>query len=119
MDPPTPPKTCRMCESPVDATARFCSTCGFQLDLARSGATPSGAAKWYHNIWMVLFLLFFVLGPFGLPLVWKGPRFSRGVKLALTAVMVLYTYWLVVLTTRMVQAVTAEMEQLNTILQGY
>lgn len=58
-------------------------------------------------------------GPFGLPLVWKNPRFSRGVKLALTAMMVLYTGWLVVFTTRVVQAVTVEMEQLDSILQGY
>ena len=119
MDPPTHPKTCQMCESPVNATARFCSACGYQLDRAPSVATPSVAAKWYYNIWLVLFLLFFVLGPFGLPLVWKNPRFSRGVKLALTALMLFYLGLLAVLTVRMVQAVTEQMQYLNGVLQGY
>ena len=51
--------------------------------------------KWYHNIWFVLAMLLFVLGPFGLPLVWKNPRLSRPVKAALTAGMALYTLLLV------------------------
>ena len=74
-------------------------------------------AKWYHNIWFVLFMLFFVLGPFGLPLVWKHPRFSRTLKMALTAAMVLYTVLLVELTIRAVQAVMGEVNQFNATLQ--
>ena len=119
MDPATHPNTCRVCDNPVTAAARFCSACGCPLDPASSAATPPGAAKWYHNMWLVLFLLFFVLGPFGLPLVWKNPRFSRSVKWVLTILMVLYTGWLTALVARMVQAVTANMQQLNSILQGY
>jgi hypothetical protein len=30
-----------------------------------------------------VFLLFFVLGPFGLPLLWRSPAFSRSMKIAL------------------------------------
>jgi hypothetical protein len=33
----------------------------------------------------------FVAGPLGLPLVWNNPRFSRGMKITLTVVMVAYT----------------------------
>ena len=112
MDLPITTKTCRMCEQPVTAEAKFCSTCGFQLDGTASAPTRAGS-RWYHNIWMVLFLLFFVLGPFGLPLVWKNPRFSRAVKLLLTALMALYVWLLVVLTTRMIAAVSNSLEQLN------
>ncbi len=111
MDLPITTKTCRMCEQPVTAEARFCSTCGFQLDGTAPG--PKRASKWHHNIWMVLFLLFFVLGPFGLPLVWTNPRFSRTVKWLLTGLMGVYMWTLIVLMTRMVAAVSNQLEQLN------
>lgn len=47
--------------------------------------------KWYHGRWMVLLMLFFVLGPIGLPLLWKSPRFSRRWKQILTALTLIYT----------------------------
>lgn len=72
--------------------------------------------RWYYNVWFVLFMLFFVVGPFGLPLVWKNPRMSRGVKLVLTAVMIAYTVLLVDMTRRMFQAVMNEFNQLNSAL---
>lgn len=71
--------------------------------------------KWYYNVWVVLFMLFFVLGPLGLPLVWKNPRLSRRVKTALTLVMVVYTVALADVTIRAFQAVMHEMDQLNAV----
>lgn len=47
--------------------------------------------KWYHGRGMVLLMLFFVLGPFGLPLLWKSPRFSKPWKQILTALTLVYT----------------------------
>ena len=70
-------------------------------------------SKWYHNVWFVLFMLFFVLGPFGLPLVWKNPRFHRWVKAGLTLVMVAYTAALADLTVRAFQAVTTEIRNIQ------
>jgi hypothetical protein len=61
--------------------------------------------KWYYNIWFVLLMLFFVLGPFGLPLVWKSPRMGRGVKWALTLAVVLYTGLLIQMTFAMTKAI--------------
>jgi len=72
--------------------------------------------RWYYNVWFVLFMLFFVVGPFGLPLVWRNPRMSRGVKLILTVVMLAYTVLLVDMTRRMFQAVVNEFNQLNSAL---
>ena len=59
--------------------------------------------KWYHNIWFVLGMLVFVLGPFGLPLVWRHPRFSRRTKWVLTIATALYTVLLIEITIRTVQ----------------
>ena len=96
--------------------AHFCSGCGKPLGLF---VPPPTAAKpkWYYNVWFVLLMLFFVLGPLGLPLVWKNPRFSRGVKVALTVVMVLYTLVLIEATVRVVRAVMQGVEQFNSTLQ--
>lgn len=69
--------------------------------------------KWYFNVWFVLVMLFFVVGPFGLPLVWKNPRFPRWAKVALTLVMALYTAWLVDLTIRLTRAILAEAGRLQ------
>ena len=69
-------------------------------------APASPRTKWYYNIWFVLFMLFFVVGPFGLPLVWKNSRFARWVKWTLTGLMVLYTVLLIQTTAAMVHVVT-------------
>ena len=82
---------CPSCGVLLDAAATFCARCG-----VRSPATSSSASgKWYHNVWFVLIMLFLVLGPFGLPLVWQNPRFSRRVKIVLTLITVVYTLLLV------------------------
>jgi hypothetical protein len=57
-------------------------------------------------------MLFVVLGPFGLPLVWKNPRFSRRAKAALTIATVLYTILLVDLTLRAIRAVLQDLAPL-------
>ena len=102
---------CGACGAPMASEAKYCSRCGQGLDLAalRAPAQP----KWYYNIWFVLFMLFFVLGPFGLPLVWKNPRFSRSVKMVLSIAMIFYAAFLVDLTIRMYRAVMNQMDQIN------
>ena len=69
--------------------------------------------KWYYNIWFVLFMLFFVVGPLGLPLVWKSPHFARWVKIALTLAMVVYTVVLIQMTIRAVRTAMDHINQLN------
>ena len=48
-------------------------------------------AKWYHSRWMVVLMLFVVLGPFGLPLLWKSPHFTKRWKQILTVLTLIYT----------------------------
>jgi len=59
-----------------------------------------GGARWYENLLVLLVLLFVVLGPLALPLVWRHPRLSRGMKVALTILTLAYTVVLVVATLR-------------------
>ena len=60
---------------------------------ARMMGTSDGAPRprWYYRPWWVLLMLFLVLGPIGLPLLWKSPRFSRWSKIALTVAVAAYT----------------------------
>lgn len=53
--------------------------------------TEPQKAKWHQSWWFVLVMLFLVLGPLGIPLVWKNPRFSQWVKIALTLAVLIYT----------------------------
>ncbi len=58
----------------------------------------------------VLLALFFVLGPFGLPLLWKSPRFTPRWKWIFTALTLLYTAFLLWFT---VSAVLEALQLLN------
>ena len=80
-------------------------------------AAPPSKPRWYYNIWFVLAMLLFVLGPLGLPLVWKNPRFNRGTKYALTVLMVVYTLFLIKLTAQLVRAVSQSVEQFDSTLR--
>ena len=60
-----------------------------------AGSAPTPPSRWYYRPWSVVFLLFFVLGPFGLPLLWKSPAFSRGMKIALAVAVMAYSALLV------------------------
>ena len=108
-------RACPACSTMAEPLAAFCSQCGSRLTTAV--VSPSGRAKWYYNAWFVLAMLFLVAGPFGLPLVWKHPRFSRGVKTMLTIATAMYTLLLIKTTIVMVQAVAKEVSQFNAILQ--
>jgi polyferredoxin len=51
--------------------------------------------KWYLRPISVVLLLFFVLGPFALPLLYKSPKFSKPLKIILTIVVMIYTSYLI------------------------
>ena len=81
--------------------------------------TPSPDAsaplRWYYRPVWVLLLLFVVLGPLGLPYLWNSPRFSRGMKVALTVLVVAYTALLADETIRTVRAVKKELDLLASV----
>ena len=76
----------------------------------KDGPAPPSAPSWYYRPWAVVLLLFFVLGPLGLPLLWKSPSFTRVWKVILTVAMGVYT---VLLVESVIVAVRLAMEQLK------
>ena len=116
MEPASIAATCSACGAPITAGAAYCSQCGYAVAAAAPRATPV-KPKWYYNVWFTLFMLCFVLGPFGLPLVWRNPHFSRRVKGVLTVIMVFYTVLLVDVTIRAFRFALQQAEQLNATFQ--
>ena len=51
--------------------------------------------KWYLRPVGVILLLFFVLGPFGLPLLYKSPKFSKRLKTLLAVAVMIYTAYII------------------------
>jgi hypothetical protein len=49
--------------------------------------------KWYHKTYGIVIAIIF-LGPFALPLVWKNPRYTTTVKMAVTVVVLVMTYFM-------------------------
>lgn len=61
--------------------------------------------RWYVRPLVVILLLFFVLGPFGLPLLFKSQGFNKAWKVILTAAVIIYAVYLVVASLRIGTAV--------------
>ena len=76
---------------------------------------PAAALKWYYRPAWVLVLLFVVLGPFGLPYLWKSPGFSRRSKVVLTVLVVAYMALFIEEAIRVFRAIQSEMNTLATV----
>jgi polyferredoxin len=73
--------------------------------------------KWYLNPISVVLLLFFVLGPFGLPLLYKSPKFSKTLKIILTIVVLFYTSFLIFASLMIGRELYTRMQELRAILE--
>jgi len=76
-----------------------------------------GKTKWYLRPISVVLLLFFVLGPFGLPLLYKSTAFSKTLKIILTIVVILYTFYLIFASLEIARQVYSRMGELQEILK--
>jgi hypothetical protein len=73
--------------------------------------------KWYLRPVGVVLLLFFVLGPFGLPLLYKSPKFSRTSKIILTILVITYTIYLIFASLEIARELYGRMEELQELLR--
>ena len=75
-----------------------------------------GKVKWYLKPISVILSLFFVLGPFGLPLLYKTPKFSKKVKIILTIAVIIYTSYLILVSLKIARELYQRMEEFQGML---
>ena len=73
--------------------------------------------KWYLRPISVVLLLFFVLGPFGLPLLYRSPKFSTTAKVILTIVVMIYTIYLIFVSLEIGRELYGRMVELQELLR--
>ncbi len=76
-----------------------------------------GKTKWYLRPMGVVLPLFFVLGPFGLPLLYKSPNFGKTSKIILTIAVILYTSYLIFASLEIARQLYSSMGELQDILK--
>jgi len=72
--------------------------------------------KWYLRPISVILLLFFVLGPLGLPLLYRSPKFSKTLKIILTVAIIFYTLYLIFVMLEIGKELYKMMEELQSTL---
>ena len=73
--------------------------------------------KWYLRPIPVILLLFFVLGPIGLPLLYKSPQFSKTLKIILTVAVIIYTSYLIFASLEIAKQLYIRMGELQEMLR--
>jgi RNA polymerase subunit RPABC4/transcription elongation factor Spt4 len=110
-DPVTPQLACRRCKTAIDASDNYCRQCG-----TPTAVGETALAAWWEGPWVVLPLLFVVLGPLALPLLWRSRRFTRPWKIALSVIVVavtLYAVWQVWYTLNQLLEPLLQLEKLH------
>ena len=72
--------------------------------------------KWYLRPLGVLVLLFVVLGPLALPLLYKSPKFNKTLKIILTIAVIIYTSYLIFVSVELGTEVYRRIEELQNTL---
>jgi hypothetical protein len=105
-NPLTPKTACRRCGAAGDASDNYCRQCGAAMAAtpqpdednaaAARADSPVAAAhsavafaeqpRWTESPWVILPLLFLLLGPLAFGMLWRSRRFSRPWKIILTIV---------------------------------
>ena len=76
-----------------------------------------GNLKWYFRPMSVVLLLFLVLGPFGLPFLYKSPKFSKTLKIILTIAVIIYTSYLIFASLEIARQLYSRMGELQDMLK--
>jgi hypothetical protein len=96
-----PETVCCRCRAVLDAADNYCRRCG--MATANVAGLPghgeahrfdSGPARMSESPWVILPLLFLILGPLALPLLWRSRQFTPAAKYALTVATAIYTVFL-------------------------
>jgi len=115
---------CYQCYSVLDADDNFCRHCGKPLGDASATTgmydgdavpAPTTRRRLSENPWVVLAMLLLVMGPLGLPMLWRSRHFSLTLKTALTLLILGVTVAIVGMIYHTLQVRLQPLMELNTL----
>ena len=104
-------KRCPFCAEDIQDEAIKCKHCGTLLESSSRLESAGLVTKWYFKT-SALVIALLCVGPLALPLLWFNPRFSTKNKVVWSIVIIVLSYYLVVVLVDALKTISAYYQEM-------